>query len=211
MKKDEVKELVDDLTSNKIIPILSMAVVMGILLIIFEVSFASMIFSGELTPLASRAAGLTMAGAFFICLIGSVCSSFKGIIPLPQDAPTAVLSIMAVSVAAAIGPDGSLQEKFMTVTAAIALSGIFTGLCYLIVGRYRLANLLRFMPYPVVGGFLAGTGWLLVSGSLGVMCDVSLSMDNLVLLMKPQVMIKWIPGVIFAAAIFFILLKEYGT
>ncbi|MFH1153823.1 MAG: SulP family inorganic anion transporter, partial [Pseudomonadota bacterium] len=45
-------------------------------------------------------------------------------------------------------------------------------------------------------------------GSLGVMCDVSLSLDNLTRLMTPGVMIKWVPGVGFGAAIFFILLKK---
>lgn len=208
MKNAEIAELFEDLASSRIIPIIAMAVVMGILLIIFEVSFASMIFSGELSPLASRAAGLTLAGAFLICLIGSVSSSFKGVIPLPQDAPTAVLSMMAVSMAAAMGPQAPPEVKYMTVTAAIAMSAMFAGLCYLLVGRFRLANLLRFMPYPVVGGFLAGTGWLLVSGSLGVMCDVSLSMGNLTRLMRPDIILRWIPGVVFGAAVFFVLLKK---
>ena len=201
-------ELFGDLTSSRIIPIICMALVMGILLIIFEVSFASMIFSGELSPFASRAAGLTLAGAFLICLVGAVKSEFKGAIGLPQDAPTAVLSMMAVSVASAMGSQGSPEVKFMTVTAAMGMSAAFTGLCYMIVGKYRLANLLRFMPYPVVGGFLAGTGWLLLSGSLGIMCDVSLSFANLPLLLQPEVMLKWIPGVGFGILVFFVLLKK---
>lgn len=208
MNKLNMKELFDDLTSSRLISIISMALVMGILLIIFDVSFACMIFSGDLLPFASRAAGLTLAGAFFICLMGAVCSSFKGIITLPQDAPTAVLSMMAVSVVAAMGSREAPEAVFMTVTAAIAMSAVFTGLCYVIVGKYRLANLLRFMPYPVVGGFLAGTGWLLVSGSFGVMCDVSLSLGNLSHLIKPDLMAKWIPGVGFGVLIFFIMLKK---
>ena len=37
----------------------------------------------------------------------------------------------------------------------------------LLLGVFRLGNLVRFVPFPVVGGFLAGTGWLLVKGGLG--------------------------------------------
>ena len=36
------------------------------------------------------------------------------------------------------------------------------------LGTFRLGNLARFIPYPVVGGFLAGTGWLLIKGGLRV-------------------------------------------
>ena len=41
------------------------------------------------------------------------------------------------------------------------------------IGRFRLANLLRFIPYPVTGGVLAGTG--------GVLCLVALSLMGLTL------------------------------
>ena len=29
-----------------------------------------------------------------------------------------------------------------------------------------MGKLIRFVPYPVVGGFLAGTGWLLFKGGI---------------------------------------------
>ncbi len=208
MGKLQFSELIEDLFSAKILPIISMSVVIGVLLIIFGVSFASMIFSGDLAPFASRAAGLTLAGCFFICLISAFGGSFKGTISLTQDAPTAVLSGMAVSVAAALGMGALPEVKFMTITATIVISTVFTGLCFAGVGKFRLANLLRFMPYPVVGGFLAGTGWLLVEGSIGVMCDVSLSMGNLALLTPPETLIKWLPGIIYGAGLFIILQKR---
>ncbi len=208
MKKIYFTGLFDDLFSPKIIPIISMSVVLGILMIIFEMSFASIIFSGELAPFASRAAGLTLAGCFFICLIGSFSGSFKGIIALPQDAPTAVLSAMAVSVVAALGTDVSPGVQFMTVTAVLFISTVFTGICCLCVGKFRLANLFRFMPYPVVGGFLAGTGWLLSAGSIGVMCDVSLSMGNMTILATPENLMKWLPGVIYGGVLFVVLQKR---
>ena len=41
------------------------------------------------------------------------------------------------------------------------------------MGTRRRGDLIRFVPYPVVGGFLAGTGWLLVRGGLFVASRVS--------------------------------------
>jgi SulP family sulfate permease len=208
MKTSILSGLFKDLASPKIIPIISVSVVLGILLIIFAVSFSSMIFSGDMAPLASRAAGLSLAGCFCLCLICAFFGTFNGLIGMVQDAPTAVLSTMAVTVAAALGPASSPDVKFMTLVAVISVSSVCTGVCCIVVGRFGLANLLRYMPYPVVGGFLAGTGWLLSAGSIGVMCDVSLSPTTLGILTEPEILAKWVPGVFYGGALFAVLLKR---
>ena len=41
---------------------------------------------------------------------------------------------------------------------ALIISAVATGACCLLIGRCRLANLVRFIPYPVTGGFVAGIG-----------------------------------------------------
>ncbi len=40
------------------------------------------------------------------------------------------------------------------------------------------ANLIRFVPYPVVGGFLAGTGWLLFKGGIYVASGVEVHLST---------------------------------
>ncbi len=52
--------------------------------------------------------------------------------------------------------------------AATVVVSVLTGVTFLVIGSFRLGNLARFIPYPVVGGFLAGTGWLLFRGGLKV-------------------------------------------
>ncbi len=161
MLRSLVSELLVDATSPRLLAALSMGLVAGLLLVTLEVSFAAMIFSGELSALASRGAGLTLLGAFLICLTGAFTSCFKATVSLPQDAPAAVLATIAVTVVAALELDASMDTRFMTVASVLALSALLSGVAFIAIGRFRLANLLRFMPYPVVGGFLAGTGWLL--------------------------------------------------
>ena len=51
---------------------------------------------------------------------------------------------------------------------------LLTGITFLVLGTFRLGNLVRFVPYPVVGGFLAGTGWLLLKGGIGVASSIEL-------------------------------------
>jgi SulP family sulfate permease len=62
---------------------------------------------------------------------------------------------------------------------------------------------MRFIPYPVMGGFLAGTGWLLSQGSIGIMTQVPLALENLHALVSLDQLVLWVPGVIFALILFF--------
>ena len=63
----------------------------------------------------------------------------------------------------------------------------------------------RYIPYPVVGGFLAGTGWLLAKGGFGVMLGGPLTLANLPGLLAPAKLIEWAPGVIFAVVLLLVL------
>ena len=202
MPRSLLSELTADATSPRLLVALSMGLVAGVLLVTLEVSFAAMIYSGELSALASRGAGLTLLGAFLICLTGAFTSCFKATVSLPQDAPAAVLATIAVTVVAALELDASMDTRFMTVASVLALSALLSGVAFIAIGRFRLANLLRFMPYPVVGGFLAGTGWLLSAGSIPVMSDVPLTPATLSWLMAPEVALKWVPGVLYGIVLF---------
>jgi SulP family sulfate permease len=57
---------------------------------------------------------------------------------------------------------------FANIFTAIALATVLTGIAFLLLGYFKLGNLVRFIPYPVMGGFLAATGWLLFKGGLQV-------------------------------------------
>ena len=45
----------------------------------------------------------------------------------------------------------------MTMVATMMVGALAGGTCFLTIGRFRLANLVRFIPFSVAGGFLAGT------------------------------------------------------
>lgn len=208
MAKSLVSEILKDIASPKIVPALSAGTAASVVLVIAQTSYAAMIFSGSLSPLAARAAGLTIFGSFLLCIVGALGSSLKSTITVTQDAPAAVLSAIAVAIAAALGDKASPETRFMTVTAALALSTVLTGVSFLLIGRFRLANLFRFMPHPVLGGFLAGTGWVLVAGGLKVMCGAPLSFATLSRLASPDMLLRWLPGAVYGAVLFAITRKR---
>lgn len=186
----------------KLVSALSTGLVVGLLLIMIELSFATLIFSGPLAVFAPSAAGLGLFGALVMCLVISVGSSFPSAICLPQDSPAAILVSVAAGIAASLATTmADPRAAFVTVGAAMGLSTVVTGLLFVLLGKYRLGDLMRFMPYPVVGGFLAGVGWLLVVGSFSIMVGVPLSFSALPKLLAADTALCWAPGVLLALSL----------
>jgi SulP family sulfate permease len=199
-----LNELRNDLFSPRLVSILSIGLVMGVLLVILEISFAAMLFTGDLGAYAIPGAGITLFGALVMSAFMALSSSFKSVVALPQDAPVAVLATVGVAVAAAM-PAAPGEARFMTIVALLGISSLSTALTFVMIGRFRLANLLRYMPYPVVGGFLAGSGWLLTAGSISVMCGITPGLDTLSQLASPAALWKWVPGVAYGGGLFLVM------
>ncbi len=74
------------------------------------------------------------------------------------------------------------------------LSTLATAALFLLLARFGLGDLMRYMPYPVVGGFLAGVGWLLVQGSFSITVGVSLSWSELPRLLEAEKLLRLAPA-----------------
>lgn len=187
---------------NWVLPALSAGLVNGILIVIFQSAYAALIFSGELSAHIASGIGFMLFGAFTMGTIVALTSSFPGTTTAPQDAPTAIFAVIAAAIAGSMAAAAGGGSVFLTVVAAIALTAVFTGILFLTLGSFKLGNLVRFIPYPVVGGFLAGTGWLLVKGAIGIMAGFKPAFSQASLLFQPEVLLKWLPGFIFALLLF---------
>jgi SulP family sulfate permease len=77
-----------------------------------------------------------------------------------------------------------------------------TAVVFLLLGTFRIGNLARYVPYPVVGGFLAGTGWLLFKGGLFVACRVPLRVDTISTYIDTFTLIRWAPALVFGVVLF---------
>ena len=201
-----IHELIQDLRISTLFPALCIGFILGLLLIILEISFAAMIFSGEISHLAVKGAGLTLAGAFIACLITALSSSFKSAINLPQDAPSAIFSGSAAFIAASMGIAN--DALFVTLAAALMLTALLTAVFLFVIARFSLVHFFRYIPYPVIGGFLAGTGWILTSGSVEVMLGSSLTIAGIAEMFSFDSLSLWLPGTALAIIIFTVLRKR---
>jgi SulP family sulfate permease len=200
-----VSQLIQEFRPNRLLLSLTAGLVSGIVTAIIEISFATLIFSGDLSTYVSNGIGLTLFGAFVVGIVGTATSSFSGTVVIPQDSPTVILAVMAAIIANDMPPTAMPEDVFFTVVTAIVVTSLLTGAFFLGLGTFKLGSLIRYVPYPVVGGFLAGTGWLLVQGAVGVMADASLNISQLPYLLQANVLVKWLPGLVFAALLLAIL------
>src|SRR3546814_3241726 len=82
------------------------------------------------------------------------------------------------------------QDMVAALIVAIAASTICTGLCFYLLGRFRVGGLIRFIPYPVMGGVLAGLGWLLLQGGLSVLTGETLRIETAAFFLEPDTLLR---------------------
>ena len=200
-----LRELREDLRPDRLVLAVIGGLVVGVVVVIVAISFGALVFSGELADFTSRGIGFGLLAAAVLGAVVALGSSFRGMVATPQDSPAAIMALIAASIAAALPITAPREQVFATVVVAVALTSVLTGVFFFALGSFRLGGLVRFIPYPVIGGFLAGTGWLLVKGSFGVMADVPLGFNQLSVLLQWELVRRWLPGVILGLLLFFLL------
>jgi SulP family sulfate permease len=186
-------------------PSITAGLISGVITIIIEVSFAAFIFSGDMSAFVEHGIGFTLFGACVLTLVTTLLSSYKGLVSLPQDVPVALLTIVAAGIAAGMPQGAAGEERYATVVFAIVIASLLTGVFFLALGALKLGRFVRYIPYPVVGGFLAGTGWLLLKGGLEVMTDLSANLSQFSGFFDIGVIVKWVPGLALACILVFCL------
>jgi len=181
----------------------SSGLVVGALGVTLGISLAALIYGADLGPFLGRGIGLVLLASAALSLVVSALTSVPGMFGSAQDAPAAVLGALAAGLSTQLVGGVALvgEERFFTTLVIVALSSLATGVLFLVFGLFRLGNLVRYLPYPVLGGFMAGTGWLLLTGGVGIMSGVQPSLGYLAELFAGGVPILWVPGVVFAVVL----------
>jgi SulP family sulfate permease len=171
--------------------------VVGIMGVVSLTSYSALIFSGELVTYLAEGIGIALLAGTVIALVIALSSSYRGAVALPQDIPAAVFSVVAAEMAVAASFAASQSQLFPTLVTTLMLTSLVMGVLFLALGTCKLGGLIRFIPYPVIGGFLAATGWVLIGGSIGLMTGVSLAWANLPHLLAADAVVGWGPGILF--------------
>jgi len=181
-----------ELRPRQFITSLNAALVIFLVEIIIVLSLTALIFSGRLAVYLPRVIPAVIVGDALLVTLVAIFSTYGGSIAVVQDAPSAVLAAAVAGLAATLPVASGPEQLFATVLVLLVGSTLAMGVVYLLLGYFKLGGLVRFLPYPVLGGFLAGTGWLLTVGGIGVTTDVPLGAG----LLQPGVLAHWLPAML---------------
>jgi sulfate permease, SulP family len=141
------------------------ALILATVNMLLAVALVSLVFRGDLVEFLPQGIGFALVGSSVVGLILALGSSFRGLYAGIQDAPSAIIGLSAVSITGALAG----VAAFDTVIAMIVATSLVTGLVFLAMGYLGLGDIARFVPFPVIGGLLAGTGYLIVAGALSIL------------------------------------------
>src|SRR5262245_28013692 len=195
------------LKERRYVPSVFAGVMSGTLVITFGISLAALIFAGDLVRHLPNGIGLTLLGSAVLGAVVALGSSFRPAVAAPQESTAVIIAIVAASINSRVQFQRG-EDPLPTVIVAFGLTSLLTGAFFLALGLLKLGSIVRFIPYPVVGGFLAGTGWLLLQGSISVMSGVPLALGNFPLLFQPDTLLTWLPGLGFGVLLT-LLLRRY--
>jgi len=169
--------------------------IVGAVEALLAISFAALVFGGYLADYIADGISLYLGAAAVTLAILAWRAGARGVVGGMQAASAAVLALVAASTA--VSAYGSVERAFLTVIAATLVLTVLCGALFLVFGMLRRGNLIRFVPYPVVGGFIAGAGWLLLKGGITVAADVPPSLSTIGDLTDSSVLQLWVPALAF--------------
>lgn len=179
----------------------------GLLTLSAAIAYPAVIFTGSLAEhlgLGITAALLTamVLGAVVACL-----STCPAAIAQAQIETAVVLGAVAAVITETLqrAPEG---VQLATLLAVIAVATASLGLCFVVLGAFRLGNVVRYIPFPVIFGFLGYIAWLLAKGGFAIMVGRDLDLQTASLLLHPEALGRWLPPVRLALGLLALQLRR---
>lgn len=146
----------------------------------YAVSYGAMIFGSGGSALLQAGLPLLFLTTCVVMLMVAWSSSLPFVVAGADSNSTGILALMVGGIWTSMqGADGTPEQALATVLAAVALSTVLVGVFLTALGAARRGSLVQFVPFPVVGGFLAGTGYLLWDGAFGILTGHGFNADVL--------------------------------
>ncbi len=186
---------------ERLFKIVIAGLVCGFLAIVLSISFASLLLPAGLFGFLSEAIGMAVFSTAVGALVAAITSPTRGAVSVVQEIPIVAIGGMAGAIAADMAGRATAETTFATIVAATMIATVATSLLLLLFGYFRLGGLVRFVPFPVIGGFMAGTGWLILQGGLNVIAGTPITLSTLGALIAPAMLLKAGFAILFIAAI----------
>ena len=143
----------------------------SVLTVTFGLSYSLLIFTGPLSPYLSFGIAATFISSAVLAAVIALGSSLPFAIAAPDTSTAAMTGILAASLVERIETANLPTPLLSPILITLGLSTILTGFVLCGLGLTRMGRAIRYVPYPVVGGFLGATGFVIVMGAIRVITD----------------------------------------
>jgi len=139
-------------------------------------AFATVIFAGAMAQFLPLLVVILLCGwAVLGIFVALTSEKHLHIVSLDEQAVVILASIAGLMIVY-MGEKTVNTNGLATMLAVMALSSLGVAFFFWMIGHYRLTRLLELMPYPVICGFMAGIGWLLLEAGIGIAVNQPISM-----------------------------------
>ena len=151
----------------------------SVLTVTFGLSYALIIFAGPLAPFLSYGVAATFISSAVLAATIALGSSLPFAIAGPESSTAAMTGILASSLVERVMSTDPSASLLTPVLMTLGLASIATGIVLCGFGVSRMGRAIRYVPYPVVGGFLGATGCLILLGAVRVITGQRLQLATL--------------------------------
>ena len=151
----------------------------SVLTITYGLSYTLLIFAGPLAPSLSHGLGITFTVSALMALVLALGSSLPFAIGAPDSSVAATTAILAGTIADRLAGAAPAAALLPVVLITFGFASLATGLILGGLGTTQLGRAIRYVPYPVVAGFLGATGALILLGAISVVTGQQLELATL--------------------------------
>ncbi|WP_040426629.1 SLC26A/SulP transporter family protein [Afipia birgiae] len=174
----------------------------AVLTVSFGLSYSVLIFSGPLVSYLPYGIAATFTATAVIAVVIALGSTFPFAVGAPETSTAAVTGILAASLVEHITTTDPTAQLLGPVLLTLSAATIITGLVLCSMGLTRIGRAIRYVPYPVIGGFLGTTALLITLGGVRVITDRPLRFDTLASFANPMTMYELLAGAALAFTIY---------
>src|SRR5580693_7082354 len=151
----------------------------SVLTLTFGLSYSLLIFTGPLAPYLSYGVAATFISSAVLAGVIAAGSSLPFAVAGPDSSTAAMTGILASSMVERVVAADPSAPLLAPVLLTLALATVATGIVLCVFGMTRMGRAIRYVPYPVVGGFLGATGCLILLGAVRVITGQRLQFATL--------------------------------
>ena len=191
--------------TQHLVTAVSAGLIAGIRTILGSATMVMLVMPSSLPGGIAPALEAILVGGAVVGALVALLSTYPGVVAQVQDGPAVILGVMATALAASMRGSAPPELVILVVLASVNAAAFVAGAVFYGLGKFRLGALMRFIPYPVIGGFLAGSGLLILIGAGSVLAGTALPQVTTGILLAPMRAALWVPGLAFGVLLLFLL------